>query len=144
MVSDHSPSRKQLSRRNVLTSTAVVGVAGLAGCSADASSDSADCTTTAVGHGDGDVLQQATATMSDGSVVLLVSLQEPGDEHSVESVLINDSDGRLREEIPTTDAREYRTTIGSAPHHGRLNLVAESERGEKLDSMEIEYHCTDN
>jgi hypothetical protein len=144
MVSDHSPSSQQLSRRQVLASSAVVGIAGLAGCSADASSDSADCSTTAVEHGDGDVLQQATAMMDADSVVLLVSLLEPGDELSVESILINDSDGGLREEIPTTDAREYRLTIGSTPHHGRLNLVAEGEQGEELDSMEIEYHCTDN
>lgn len=144
MVSGRNPSSMQLSRRNVLRSGAVVGVAGLAGCSADASSDSADCSTTAVEHGDGDVLQLATAMTSDGSVVLLVSLQEPGDERSIESILVNDSAGDLREEIPTTDAREYRITVGSAPHHGRLNLVAESGQGAEMDSMEIEYHCTDN
>lgn len=144
MVSDHSPSNEQLSRRQLLTSSAVVGVAGLAGCSADASSDSADCSTTSVEHGDGNVLQQATAIQSDGSAVLLVSLQKPGDELSIESILLRDSDGGLREEIPMTEAREYRTTIGSLPHHGRLNLIAENERGEELDSMEIEYHCTDN
>lgn len=144
MVSDHSPSDKQLSRRQLLTASAVVGVAGLAGCSADASSNSADCTTTAVEHGEGDVLQQATAMQSDGSAVLLVSLQRPGDELTIESVLLRNSDGELSEEIPTTDAQEYRTTIGSTPNHGRLNLIAENGRGEELDSMEIEYHCTDN
>lgn len=144
MVSDHNPSNTQLSRRKVIVSSTVLGVAGLAGCSADASSDSVDCSTTAVEHGDGEVLQQATAMLSDGSVVLLVSLQEPGDELSIESILIKDSEDSLREEIPTTDAQEYRITIGSTPHHGRLNLVAESAQSEEMDSMEIEYHCTDN
>lgn len=143
MVSDHSPSTKQLSRRNVLASV-TIGVTGLAGCSADASSDSPDCSTTAVEHGDGDILQQATAMSSDNSVVLLVSLQEPGDELPIKSILINDSEGGLREEIPTTEAQEYRITIGSKPHHGRLNLVAVSAAGEEIDTMEIEYHCPDN
>lgn len=86
---------------------------GLADCSADASSDSADCTTTALEHGDGDIFQQATAMMDGESVVLFISLQEPADTLSIESILINNSDGDLLNEIPTTDAQEYRITIGT-------------------------------
>ncbi len=144
MVPDHTPSSEALSRRNVLAASAVVGATGLAGCSSEASSDSADCTTTALEHGDGDILQQAAAMLDDESVVLLISLQEPGDTLPIESILINNSAGDLLHEIPTTDAREYRITIGSTPHHGRLTLLAENGQRDEIDSLEIEYHCTDN
>ncbi len=143
MAPDHTPSSEALSRRKILTSSAVIGAIGLAGCSGDASSDSPDCTTTALEHGDGDVLQQASAMISDESVVLLISLQESGDTSPIESVLLENSEGDLLNEIPTTDAREYRLTIGSPPHHGRLTLLAENDQSDAIDSMEIEYHCTD-
>ncbi|WP_323192606.1 hypothetical protein [Halostella sp. PRR32] len=143
MAPDHTPPSEALSRRKILTSSAVIGAVGLAGCSGDASSDSPDCTTTALEHGDGDVLQQASAMISDESVVLLISLQESGDTSPIESVLLENSEGDLLNEIPTTDAREYRLTIGSPPHHGRLTLLAENDQSDAIDSMEIEYHCTD-
>lgn len=143
MVSDHTPSSEVLSRRKILTSCAVIGAVGLAGCSGDASSDSPDCTTTALEHGDGDILQQVSAMISDESVTLLISLQESGDTLPIESVLLKNSEGDLLDEIPTTDAREYRITIGSPPHHGRLTLLAENDQSDEIDSMEIEYHCTD-
>lgn len=142
MVPDHSPSSEALSRRKILTASAVIGAIGLAGCSGAASSDSADCTTTALEHGDGDILQQASAMISEDSVALLISLQEPGDTLPIESILLRNSDGDLLNEIPTTDAREYRLTIGSPPHHGRLTLLAENDHSDEIDSMEIEYHCT--
>lgn len=144
MVPDHNPSSKRLSRRRALVSAVAVSTVGLAGCSGAASSDVADCTTTALAHGDGDVLQQATATTNDESVVLFVSLQEPGDALPIESVLVRDSEGNLRDEVPITDAREYRHTIGSSPHHGHLNLLAVNDQRMEIDSMEIEYQCTGN
>jgi len=143
MVSDHTPSSEALSRRTILTSSAVIGAIGLAGCSGAASSDSLDCTTTALKHGDGDILQQASAMITDNSVALLISLQESGDTLPIESILLKNSEGDLLDEIPTTDAREYRITIGSPPHHGRLTLLAENDQSDEIDSMEIEYHCTD-
>ncbi|MBZ6497039.1 hypothetical protein [Natrinema longum] len=143
MVSDQIPSSEALSRRTVLASSAVIGAVGLAGCSADASSESADCTTTALEHGDGDILQQASAMISDESVVLLISLQESGDALPIESILLENSEGDLLDEIPTTEAREYRITIGSPPHHGHLRLLAENDQSDEIDSLEIEYHCTE-
>ena len=142
MVSDHTPSSEALTRRKILTSGAVIGTIGFAGCSSEASSDSADCTTTALEHGDGDVLQQASAMISGESVTLLISLQESGDTLPVESILLENSEGDLLNEIPTTDAREYRITIGSPPHHSLLTLIAENDQDDEIDSMEIEYHCT--
>lgn len=142
MVSDNTPSSDALSRRKILASSAGIGATGLAGCSGEASSDSPDCTTTALDHGDGDILQQASAMRSDGSVVLLISLEDPGDTLPIESILLKNSEGGLVNEIPTTDAREYRLTIGSPPHHGRLTLLAENDQSDEIDSMEIEYHCT--
>ncbi|WP_455449724.1 hypothetical protein [Natrinema thermotolerans] len=142
MVSDRTPSSEALSRRKILASSAVFGATGLAGCSSDASSDSPDCTTTALEHGDGDVLQQASAMISDESVVLLISLQESGDTLPIESILLKNSEDDLLNEIPTTDAREYRIAIGSPPHHGRLTLLAKNDQSDDIDSMEIEYHCT--
>ena len=142
MVPDHTPSSEALSRRKILISSAVIGAIGLAGCSGDASSDSPDCTTTALEHGDGDVLQQASAMISGESVTLLISLQESGDALPVESILLENSEGDLLNEIPTTDAREYRITIGSPPHHSLLTLIAENDQNDEIDLMEIEYHCT--
>lgn len=143
MVSDHTPSAEALSRRKILSSSAVIGATALTGCSGSASSNSADCTTTALEHGDGDVLQQASAMISDEAVTLLISLQESGDTLPIESILLKNSEGDLLNEIPTTDAREYRITIGTPPHHGRLILLAENDQSDEIDSMEIEYHCTD-
>ena len=142
MVPDHTPSSEALTRRKILTSGAVIGAIGFAGCSSEASSDSADCTTTALEHGDEDVLQQASAMISGESVTLLISLQESGDALPVESILLENSEGDLLNEIPTTDAREYRITIGSPPHHSLLTLIAENDQNDEIDLMEIEYHCT--
>lgn len=144
MPPDQTPSTELLSRRSILVSGVVLGATGLAGCSAGTGSDSVDCSTTAVEHGDGDIFQQATALMSDESVVLLVSLQGPGGELPIESVRIEDSDGNLRDEIPTTDAQEYRHTIGSPPHHGYLTVAAVNAQRDELDSLEFTYHCTEN
>jgi hypothetical protein len=143
MVSEHAPSSEALSRRKILASSVLIGVTTLAGCSGDASSDSADCTTTALEHGDGDVLQQASAMISEGSVVLQIVLQESGDTLTIASIRLENSEGNLIDEIPTTDAREYRITIASPPHHGRLTLLAVNGQSDEIDSLEIEYHCTD-
>ena len=143
MVHNHTPSSEALSRRKILASSAVIGAIGLAGCSGDASSDSTDCTTTALEHGDGDLLQQANAMISGESVVLLISLQESGDALPIESILLKNSEDDLLHEIPTTDAREYRITIGSPPHHGHLTLLAKNDQRDEIDSMEIEYQCVD-
>lgn len=109
------PSSGRLSRRRLLAGGAALAATVLAGCSGSAGSDGADCTTTAVEHGDGDVIQQAAAMPADGSVELLVGLTAPGDDLPVASVLLEDSSGDLRGEIPTTDAQEYRQSLGSAP-----------------------------
>ena len=129
-------------RRRLLASIAAVGTVGLAGCSGSASSEGFDCSTKAVDRGDGEILQQAAAMVDGESVVLRVTLREQADALPVESVQIRDTDGALVAEIPTTDAREYRITIGSPPHHGRLGLLAEDEQRVEIDSLEIEYHCT--
>lgn len=144
MVPDGKSPEKRVSRRKLLGSSTAIGMIGLVGCSADASSDSVDCTTTALEHGDGDIFKQATAMMNKESVVLFISLQEPADTLSIESILINNSVGDLLNEIPTTDAQEYRITIGSPPHHGRLTLLAENEQHNEIDSLEIEHHCAEN
>ena len=142
MVSDHTLSSEALSRRKILASSVMIGTTALAGCSADASSGSADCTTTVLAHGDGNVLQQASAMISGESVVLQVALRESAAELPLVTILLKNSEGDLVGEIPTTDAREYRFTIGSPPYHGRLTLVAENDQGDEIDSMEIEFHCT--
>ena len=143
MVPDNSHPGEALTRRKILISGAVIGATGLAGCSSDTSSGSFDCTTTAVGPSDGDILQQANAMISDESVVLLISLQESGDALPIESILLKNSEDDLLHEIPTTDAREYRITVGSPPYHGRLTLLAENVQKDEIDSMEIEYQCVD-
>lgn len=144
MVSGRTPPSESLSRRKILAASAGIGTTGLAGCSAENMSTSADCTTTALEHGDGTVLQQASAMSADDTVVLLLSLQDAGDTLPLESVRIENSDGDLLHELPATDAREYRHTIGTPPHHGHLTVLAENDQGDEIDSLEIEYHCTDN
>jgi len=78
---------------------------------------------------------------ADGAVELLVSLTGPGSELPVASVLLEDSAGDLRGEIPTTDAQEYRQHLGTAPRHGRLVLRAVDDHREELDSLTVEFHC---
>lgn len=142
MVPNYTSSRDGISRRKLLASTAVIGASALAGCSASASSDSIDCSTKAVERGDGEIFQQAATMIDEDSVVLLVTLHDPADTLPIESIHIRDSDGELVNEIPTTDAREYRITLGSPPHHGRLTLSAENDQRTEIDSLEFEYHCT--
>jgi hypothetical protein len=141
MVPDQRPSSGRRSRRRLLTGGAALAATALAGCSGSAGSDDADCTTTAVEHGAGDIIQQASAMPADGAVELFVSLTDPGDELPAASVLLEDSSGDLRGEIPTTDAREYRQHLGPAPRHGRVVLRAVDDDREELDSLTVDFHC---
>ena len=144
MPTDKFLSKKQISRRRLLVVGSTLGVSALAGCSASASSQTADCTTSAVEHGDGNILQQASAMRRDDSIVLLISLQQPGDKLPVTRILLRNSDGDLLHEIPILNAREYRQTLGSAPRHGHVNLLAENQQQEEIDSLTINYSCPKN
>ena len=144
MPADEVPSEEYISRRKLLVAGSALGISALAGCSTRATSQTADCSTSVVEHGDGDVLQQASAMRREESVELLISLQQPGDQLSVTRILIRNSDGDLLHEIPTTDAREYRQVLGSLPRHGRLKLLAHNQQQGEIDSLTIDFNCPAN
>jgi len=95
------------SRRRVLAAVGSVAVAGMAGCSGSASggSDTIACHTSALAHGDGDVLDNgARGTVEDGNVRLAVPL-------SVDNVQENDVD-RL-EVYDAADALAYTIPVSA-------------------------------
>ena len=142
MPVDDRSSTTHITRRKLLITGTALGVTVLAGCSASARSQTPDCTTSVVEHGDGDVLQQANISRSDGSIILLVALQQSASELPVSRLLVRNSDGELLHEIPTTDAREYRQHLGKPPRHGHLELLAENQKREEIDSLTIDYSCS--
>ena len=148
------------SRRTVLAAVSSVAVAGLAGCSGSGSggSDTVDCHTSALDHGDGDVLDTgATGTVEDGDVRLAVPL-------SVDDVRANDVDrldvydptDELAHTIPVSaDDAElmanktgvsegqllYEQSLGHRPFHGQYRIVAVDASGDPADFVTIEFNC---
>lgn len=139
---DNWSSSRHVSRRKILAAGTTLGVTALAGCSASGSSQTPDCTTSAVEHGDGEVLQQASTSRSDGSIILLIALKQPASELPVSRLLVRNSDGDLLHELPTSDSREYNQNLGKPPRHGYLEIIAENQRQEEIDSLTIEYNCS--
>lgn len=154
------------SRRGLLAIVGSAAVAGMAGCSGSASSgsntvgsfDTVDCHTSALAHGDGDVLNNgARGTVEDDNVRLAVPLSvDDVRENDIDSLDVYDASGALAYTIPVAaeDAELmankvgvnegqllYEQSLGHRPFHGRYRVVAVNTDGETIDFVTIEFNC---
>ncbi|WP_255194856.1 hypothetical protein [Halorarius litoreus] len=148
------------SRRQLLTAITTVTAAGLAGCSGSATggSDTLDCQTLAVEHGDGTVLEHGVmADVVDDDVRLGVPLSvEAVREHDLDRIEVFDATDSLAYTIPVSagDAAQmankvgvsegqlyYEQYLGERPFHGRYRVVAVDADGETADSLVVEFNC---
>ena len=149
-----------LSRRRLLALLGTTTTVGLAGCSGSDSggSDTVDCQTQAVAHGDGELLDRgAMATVEDDDVRFAVplSVAEVRDQH-VDTLELYDAAGELAHVVPvsTDDADvmankvgvsegqlQYEQYLGERPLHGQYRVVALDESGQTVDSLTVEFNC---
>ena len=148
------------SRRVLLTTIGSAVVAGMAGCSGSASggSDTVDCHTGALAHGDGAVLDTgASATIEDDEVRLAVPLSvDDVQETDVDRLEVYDSADTLAYTIPVSvnDADLmankagvnegqllYEQFLGHRPVHGQYRIVAVNTAGELVDFITVEFNC---
>jgi hypothetical protein len=132
----------------------------MAGCSGSASggSDTIACHTSALAHGDGDVLDNgARGTVEDGNVRLAVPLSVDNvQENDVDRLEVYDAADALAYTIPVSadDARVmankvgvnegqllYEQSLGHRPFHGRYRVVALNTSGETVDFVTVEFNC---
>lgn len=146
------------SRRRLLAALGGGTLTMLAGCSGSSSSSSADCTTGARNHGDGDLLDGGAmaTTWGDGETVRLhVPLDAAAVEEQGMTALELFVGDRLDTRIPVSAADEqhmsdeyrsegqlrYVQTLGERPLHGEYRLDAVDEDGETLDTVTVSFHC---
>lgn len=148
------------SRRQLLAALGSGAAAALTGCSGSASggSDTVDCHTHALSHGDGDLLDGgASATVEDGDVRLAVPLSADAvRETGTDSLEVFDASGRLAFVIPVSadDADRmaskqgvsqgqlrYEQYLGERPLHGRYTVLAVDGDGNHVDTVKIEFNC---
>lgn len=148
------------SRRALLATVGSVAVAGIAGCSGSESggSDTVDCQTSALDHGDGDVLDTgASGKVEDGEVRLAVPLSvDDVRENDLDRIEVYNAVDALAYTIPisTGDAGlmankvgvnegqlRYEQSLGHRPFHGQYRVVVVNAAGETVDSVTIEFNC---
>ncbi|MFD1570908.1 hypothetical protein [Halorubrum laminariae] len=148
------------SRRQLLATVSAATVAGLAGCSGSESggSDTVDCHTSAVEHGEGDVLDGgAQGTVESGTVRLAVPLSvDDVEETGIDALEVYDAADELAHVIPVSPADAgvmankvgvaegkllYEQSLGDRPLHGRYRIVAVTESGSTVDSVSVEFNC---
>lgn len=148
------------SRRQVLAGLGVTATAGLAGCTGSASggSESVDCHSSALAHGDGDILDRGVmATVSDGDVRLAIPLSvQTVTSQNVDHLKIFDASGEIAHVIPVSPDDEsrmenksgvgdgqlyYDQYLGQRPFHGQYRIVATDRTGTELDSITVEFNC---
>ena len=148
------------SRRRVLAALGSTVAVGTAGCSGSGSggSDTIDCRTGAVAHGDGDALDGgAMADVEGADVRLAVPLSVATvREHGIDELLLYGADGDLAHVIPVSseDADlmankrgvgegqlRYEQYLGRRPLHGRYRVVAVDADGATVDSVTVEFNC---
>jgi len=150
------------SRRELLGAVGAAVAAGLAGCNASGSARSsvAACETTAVDHGDGDVLNEVFALIEDGVVALAVPMAvETVRAADVDGLAVRDADGDLVTRIPVDPAHaergeatgtetpteapdrlRYEHVVGERPHHGRYRVAAVAGEDER-DHVTVDVNC---
>ncbi|WP_281195144.1 hypothetical protein [Halorubrum sp. F4] len=148
------------SRRQLLAAVSAATVAGFAGCSGSESggSDTVDCHTSAVEHGEGGVLDGgAQGTVESGTVRLAVPLSvDDVRENDVDALEVYDAADDLAHVIPVSPADAgvmankvgvaegnllYEQSLGDRPLHGRYRVAAVTETGVTVDSVTVEFNC---
>lgn len=148
------------SRRQILATLGSGVAVSLAGCSGSGSggSDTVDCHTHALAHGDGDLLDGgASATVEDGDVRLAVPLSVDDVEATgADTLEVVDAAGRLAHVIPISagDAGvmankvgvgdghlRYEQYLGERPFHGEYTVRAVDVDDEVIDTITIEFNC---
>ncbi|NHN58193.1 MULTISPECIES: hypothetical protein [Halorussus] len=148
------------SRRKLLAALGGATAAGLAGCSAAESggSDTIDCQTGALEHGDGDVLDNgAQAYVKDDDVRLSVPLYlDDVRSKGVDSLRVYGASGELAYVVPVSAGDAdlmankdrvgegqllYEQYLGERPLHNQYRIVAVNARDEPLDSVTVEFNC---
>lgn len=150
------PSRRQLCA--ALGGAIAAGLAGCSGASNSGGSDTIDCQTGALEHGDGDVLDTgAQAYVEDDDVRLSIPLYvDDVREQGVDSLRVRDASGELAYVVPVSAGDAdlmankdrvgegqllYEQYLGERPVHGRYRIVAVNARDEPLDSVTVEFNC---
>ncbi|MFC6863918.1 hypothetical protein ACFQGE_10630 [Halomicroarcula sp. GCM10025817] len=148
------------SRRQVLAGLGVTAAAGLAGCrgSASGGSESVDCHSAALSHGDGDILDRGVMAAIEGDDVrLAIPLAvEAVQNQNVDRLKVFDASGEVVHVIPVSPDDEsrmvrksgvgdgqlqYEQYLGQRPFHGQYRVVAIDQTGTELDSITVEFNC---
>ncbi|WP_255151124.1 hypothetical protein [Halorarius halobius] len=148
------------SRRRLLAALGSGAVAGLAGCSGSNSggSDTVDCHTSAVSHGDGDVLDGGAMARVDGEDVRLVvplsvdavreqnvAVLEVYDDVGAEGYIIpvspNDADLMANKPGVSEGQLYYEQYLGERPFHGRYTVAARNGDDEVVDTVTVQFNC---
>jgi len=148
------------SRRTLLATVGSAAVVGMAGCSGSESggSDTVDCQTSALDHGDGDVLDTgASGTIEDGNVRIAIPLSvDDVRENDVDRLEVYDVADALAFTIPVSadDAGlmsnkvgvgegqlRYEQSLGHRPFHGQYRVVAVNTADETIDFVTVEFNC---
>ncbi|SIR26841.1 hypothetical protein SAMN05421858_2052 [Haladaptatus litoreus] len=129
-----------ISRRELLSAGVALATTAVAGCAgASSESSSADCESSAVKHGDPDVIQSAMVVPEDDDALLKIYLVGDAPK-SVERLRVFDSSGELKHEIPTDDRRSYFQHLGPRPTHGQFRIVS-YRNGAETDELVIDFNC---
>jgi hypothetical protein len=148
------------SRRHLLTALATATVVGTAGCSGSSSggSDTVDCHTHALDHGDGTVLDGGAMATVDGDAVRLAVPLSVADvrDHDLDRLEVYDPTDDLRYTVPVSagDADRmankvgvgegqlrYEQYLGDRPFHGQYRVVAVDAADAAVDSVTVEFNC---
>ena len=148
------------SRRVVLATVGSAAIVGMAGCSGSGSgnSETVDCHTSALNHGDGDVLNTgASGTVEDGNVMLAIPLSvDDVQENDLDRLEVYDAADTLTHTIPVSadDAGLmgnkvgveegqllYEQTLGRRPFHGQYRITAVDRSNEIVDFVTVEFNC---
>lgn len=148
------------SRRQVLAGFGTAIAVGLAGCAGSGSggSDTTDCRSRAISHGDGNVLDGgAMARVEDEDVRVAIPLSvETVNSQDVDRLTMYDAAGEVAYVIPVSpnDADlmankpgvgdgqlRYEQYLGHRPFHGRYEIVAMNRTGAQIDSLTVEFNC---
>lgn len=127
------------SRRELLAAGTALLTTTVAGCAGSAESSGADCETSVVRHGDPKVLQVVAAHPESDGTELRITF-ENGEAESADRLLVFDSTGDLRYEIPTDGRLTYYQHVGERPTHGRLRVVSLRD-GERTDEVVVDFNC---